>query len=106
MSVVSITPVLVIPTQYGDAVRFMEDVESANEEYAVLKPSAALSFIGPAIPSRILVAKSFSLSDLPDLSKTETEISNVCGFVAGVCQTSAVPFAFPVITKCRLFDLV
>ena len=80
----SITPVLVIPTQYGDAVRFMEDVDSVNEEYAVLKSSASLSFIDPRIPSRILVAKSFSPSDLPDLSKTETEISNVCGFVSGL----------------------
>lgn len=76
--------VWLIRTTFGDAVRSLRDVEVENEVSITLKSNAALitKGVGP-IPRSELSVLSYYAHDLPNYERVDTEISNVCGFVAG-----------------------
>ena len=75
--------VWIISTPMGDAVRSACDVDEVTEEFIRLKPSSCTAFIPREVPSGLMTVAAYTLSDLPDHRKSTTEISNVCGFVAG-----------------------
>ena len=74
-------PVWIVSTPFGNAVRTSNDVERADESTVWFgSPSAVIA----SAVSRVSLSVSFyAPSDLPDMRRTKTEISNVCGFVAG-----------------------
>ena len=80
----SFRPVWIIPTAMGDAVRSTDDVESEDEHSILLKSTAA---VVPKGSLRLLRSEIslllYTEPDLPDMLRIRTEISNVCGFVAG-----------------------
>jgi hypothetical protein len=75
---------LMVKTPLGEAIRSVVDVDGDpvhGETQMLLKVPVPLL---PALVPRALVSVlALSQSDLPDPRKTKTEISNVCGFVAG-----------------------
>jgi hypothetical protein len=74
-----------IKTPLGDMLRSMEDVVEVNETLVRLKtPCAAISEV--EIPRSALRCMMFSKSDLPDFSRTESKVCNVCGFITGPCK--------------------
>ena len=78
---------VLVRTPLGDAIRSLDEVE--DEEHAGGSGAAQvlLKVPVPLMPGYVqrtsISALAFSQSDLPDPMKTRTEISNVCGFVAG-----------------------
>jgi hypothetical protein len=80
--------VWLISTPLGDALRMNEDVEEVDEAVVRLKLPC------PAFQSTLLQRSSlrrmmFSKHDLPDLSRTESKVCNVCGFVLGPCKLAS-----------------
>jgi len=79
---------LIITTPLGGLIRSSADILSEVEQSVCLKPGASCCLLPAAEPlprSSIAVAM-YSAADLPDPARVETEISNVCGFVAGACM--------------------
>lgn len=77
--------VWIISTPLGDAVRSAYDMEEGADESGqiCLKPSSCTAFIPREIPPGMVSVGTYAPSDMPDYHKYATEISNVCGFVAG-----------------------
>ena len=75
--------VWLIPTDFGEAVRHKEDVESETDEHVRFKKECHISIFREQFFRKELGTTVYNLTDLPDASRSETEISNVCGFVAG-----------------------
>lgn len=77
----ALEPVWIIATPLGDAVRCADDVASECDDGIRLR--APISFMPPDIPRAALKTCLYYKDDLPDRTRASTEISNVCGFVAG-----------------------
>ena len=75
--------VWIIPTEFGDVVRSRADLREDLEDRVELCPSTCISIIPSSIPKSEMKMVPYSLKDLPDSRKSKTEVSNVCGFVAG-----------------------
>jgi hypothetical protein len=74
-----------ISTPLGDALRATGEVEDVNDALVRLKtPFSALGT--KEIPRSALRCMMFATDDLPDLSRTQSRVCNVCGFVAGPCK--------------------
>lgn len=76
--------VWVIPTVCGEAIRSKMDIAQEDEKKMNLKPSSRMGLIPATIDKSELKTVRFRISDLPDMKRRETEISNVCGFVEGM----------------------
>ena len=76
-------PMLIIPTPLGDAIRSCEDVVDADSGVIRLKPEASCTFLPEPLLRSSVPVSMYSCTDLPDPHRVRTEISNVCGFVAG-----------------------
>jgi hypothetical protein len=74
--------VWLISTPLGDALRFTSDVEEVDDNLVRLKTPCAAIQSGEFSRSA-LRCMMFSKDDLPDLSRTQSEVCNVCGFVDG-----------------------
>lgn len=74
--------VWIISTPLGDAVRSRYDADEV-EGHIRLKASSCTQFIPQEPPMRLVTVGQYAPSDMPDYGKRDTEISNVCGFVAG-----------------------
>jgi len=74
---------LIIPTPLGDAIRSCEDVVDADSGVIRLKPEASCTFLREPLLRSSVPVSMYSCTDLPDPHRVRTEISNVCGFVAG-----------------------
>ena len=75
--------VWIIPTEFGDVVRSRADLREDLEDRVELCPSTCISIIPSSIPKSEMKMVPYSPKDLPDSRKSKTEVSNVCGFVAG-----------------------
>ena len=86
-------PIWVITTPCGKAVRSKMDVISETEDEVELGKWSMISLFPSKIPRASVLMSVYSATDLPDLRRSHTEISNVCGFVAGIARNSfaAVP---------------
>jgi hypothetical protein len=73
-----------ISTPLGDALRSAGEVEEVGDDLVRLK--TPFSGAKGAIPRSALRRMMFALNDLPDLSRTQSRVCNVCGFVAGPCK--------------------
>jgi hypothetical protein len=74
-----------ISTPLGDVLRSPDDVVEVNATLVRLRtPCAAIDM--DEIPRSLLRCMMFSKDDLPDLSRTESKVCNVCGFVTGPCK--------------------
>lgn len=82
----STVPVWIITTPLGDAVRSSDEMECIEEVGVRLKSSSAISFMPLELPSSVVRTGTYYKGDLPDFAKIKTEISNVCGFVAGFSE--------------------
>jgi hypothetical protein len=58
-------------------------VQEDLEDRVDLRPGACISIIPSSIPKSKMQAVAYTPKDLPDMGRCATEISNVCGFVAG-----------------------
>ncbi len=78
--------VWLIPTSFGDAIRCKDEMV-LDEDKGVMRrigaPVSSSSIIPVCIPLAELRTAPFLPSDLPDPTRSATEICNVCGFVAG-----------------------
>jgi hypothetical protein len=72
---------MMVSTPLGEAIRCAGDVESESEHAVILRTPVPL--LPAEVPRSSISMLTFSQSDLPDPQKTRTDISNVCGFVAG-----------------------
>ena len=72
---------MMVCTPLGEAIRCAGDVESELEHVVILRVPVPL--LPAEVPRSSISVLNFSQSDLPDPRKTSTDISNVCGFVAG-----------------------
>ena len=89
--------VWLIPTQYGHAIRSRMDMVA--EEDPVLgecmrrigAPLSLVSIIPVRIPVSDLSTTPFLPTDMPDPSRSETEVCNVCGFVSGFSVAAQHP---------------
>ena len=82
--------VWIVSTPLGDAVRSAYDVEELLPDGRVrLKPSSCTTFIPREIPLGLVTVGTYAPSDMPDFHRCATEISNVCGFVAGFSSLNA-----------------
>lgn len=80
-------PVWLISTPFGDALRMSEEVEEMDQTLVRLKaPCVAVPDALTGFPRSSLRCMMFARQDLPDLSRTESKVCNVCGFVAGPCR--------------------
>lgn len=78
--------VWLISTPYGDALRMSDDVEEVDQALVRLKdPCLAVPQSSTGFPRASLRRMMFAQDDLPDFSRTESKVCNVCGFVAGPC---------------------
>jgi hypothetical protein len=76
--------VWIISTPMGDAVRSKSDVDAITDAgHICLRASSCTSFIPKEVPLALITVGQYAPSDMPDYRKSITEISNVCGFVAG-----------------------
>jgi hypothetical protein len=73
-----------ISTPWGDALRSTGEVEDVSDTLVRLK--TPFSGAKEVIPRSALRCMMFSIDDLPDLSRTQSRVCNVCGFVAGQCK--------------------
>lgn len=75
----------IIRTPLGDAIRSCDDA-TVNEgsDIIQLKPEACCSLVPEPLLRSSTQISMYSRTDLPDPYRVRTEISNVCGFVAGV----------------------
>jgi len=87
--------VWLIPTAHGDAVRGYEELVAHENESGVMRrlgtPRSASSIIPTSIPLSDLRTVPFTSSDLPDPTRSLTEVCNVCGFVAGFSTVAKHP---------------
>lgn len=72
-----------IPTDFGQVVRSGVDVERETADTVCFNTESSISIFPREFPRAGLKTTLYSQGDLPDMTRTETEISNVCGFVAG-----------------------
>ena len=81
-------PIWLIRTPLGDALRMSDDAsEAADKALVRLKDDPCLVMMQPgSLSSASLQCMMFSKHDLPDLSRAESKVCNVCGFVAGPCR--------------------
>lgn len=95
---------LVIATPMGNLMRSSADIIAEDERSVRLRPCASCCLL-PAnepLPRSSVSVAMYSSADLPDPARAETEISNVCGFVAGVvCVCVLLSRARPVIPFTR-----
>ena len=77
--------VWIISTPLGDAVRSAYDTEevASDGQTILLKPESCTAFIPRNLPVERVAVGTYTPSDMPDFHRCKTEISNVCGFVAG-----------------------
>ena len=91
-----------VPTPYGDAIRGSQDmvteIEGSNdgEESCIMMrrigtPTSTESIIPVTIALTNLRSILYMPSDLPDFSRSATEVCNVCGFVAGFSVVATHP---------------
>ena len=90
--------VWLVPTAYGPAIRNKSELvaeESGSDGVAVMRrtgvPVSHASIIPVLIPTASLLTTPFLPSDLPDLSRADTEVCNVCGFVSGFSVAALHP---------------
>jgi hypothetical protein len=85
--------VWLIPTPLGDAIRCND--EMVLDDSGVMRrigvPLSAASIIPVCIPLSDLRTVPFLPSDLPDPTRSATEVCNVCGFVAGFSTVASHP---------------
>jgi hypothetical protein len=74
---------LLIRTPLGDAIRSCLDIASEDSGMIRLKSEASCSFLPDSMLRSAIPVCMYAWSDLPDPYRVQTEISNVCGFVAG-----------------------
>ena len=77
---------LVIATPMGSLMRSSADIVAEDERSVHLRPCASCCLLPanePLSRSSFSIAM-YSSADLPDPARAKTEISNVCGFVAGI----------------------
>ena len=86
--------VWLVPTVYGDAIRRREELVEDGDGGNIRRLGTALSTVS-IIPSLIPFAElrttPFLPSDLPDYTRSRTEVCNVCGFVAGFSAVARHP---------------
>ena len=80
----SLAPVWIIATPCGKAVRSKMDVVSETEDAVELGKWSMISLFPSRIPRSCVSMGVYLPTDLPDLRRSRTESSNVCGFVAGI----------------------
>jgi hypothetical protein len=87
--------VWLIPTSHGEAIRTSDElVPDENESGMMLRlglPLSAASIIPLSVPLSRLRTVPFLPSDLPDPTRSVTEVCNVCGFVAGFSTVAKHP---------------
>ena len=76
-------PMLIIRTPLGDAIRSCDDVVDSDSSIVRLKPEASCTFLPEPLLRSSVPVSMYASTDLPNPYRTRTEISNVCGFVAG-----------------------
>jgi hypothetical protein len=85
--------VWLVPTSFGDAIRGKD--EMVSEESGVMRrlgvPLSTASIIPVYVPLSDLRTVPFLPSDLPDPTRSATEVCNVCGFVAGFSTVAKHP---------------
>ena len=89
-----------IPTPHGDAIRSDQDMvpEDGNIDHGGLiimrrigSPASPASIIPVSIPLTNLRSILYMPSDLPDFSRSASEVCNVCGFVSGFSVVAPHP---------------
>ena len=87
--------VWLIPTSHGQAIRNKDDLVVEDGMDGVMRrlgaPTSHSSIIPQLVPSANLLTVPFLPSDLPDPSRSETEVCNVCGFVFGFSVAASHP---------------
>lgn len=74
-----------ITTPFGDALRAIGDVEEVDEcNVRLTHPCSAIPPEG--FPLSSMRCMMFAKDDLPDLSRIQSKVCNVCGFVVGPCR--------------------
>lgn len=82
---------LIIRTPLGDAIRSCDDVIMKDgSDIIEWKPEACCSLLPEPLLRSAVPVSMYSRTDLPDPYRVRTEISNVCGFVAGVLPVYSV----------------
>ena len=82
--------VWIVSTPLGDAVRSAYDMEELLSDGRIrLKPSSCTAFIPREVPLGLISVGTYAPSDMPDFHRCATDISNVCGFVAGFSTLNA-----------------
>lgn len=77
--------VWLISTPLGNALRVDDDMEYVDDASVRLKhPCSALQ--SDVIPRSSMQSMLFAKHDLPDFSRSQSKVCNVCGFVAGPCK--------------------
>lgn len=80
-------PVWLISTPLGDVLRTTDEVEDVDTAQVRLRqPCLAIPEASAGFPRSSLQCMMLSKADLPDLSRVESKVCNVCGFVAGPCR--------------------
>ena len=77
-----------IPTPLGDALRTADDIDEVNETHVRLK-KPCLAIQKDEFPRSEMRCMMFSKGDLPDLTRTQSNVCNVCGFAAGPCKLAS-----------------
>lgn len=84
--------VWLVATPLGDALRSSDDFEDAittTSEILVRLKRPCLAIQPTEFPRSDMRCMMFSKGDLPDLTRTQSNVCNVCGFVAGPCKLVA-----------------
>lgn len=80
--------VWLIATPLGDALRMTDDIEEVSDTHVRLK-KPCLAIQPTEFPRSEMRCMMFSKSDLPDLTRAQSKVCNVCGFVVGPCKLLA-----------------